>query len=106
MVGAIGVVGAAQLAIRRLRRPRFGATFPAPPPFEIDARLLLGSTLFGLGWGVGGFCPGPALVAAAAGMRAALIFVAAMIGGMFLFRFVDEKPPQGSSNPSDTTHLL
>ena len=50
----------------------------------IDARLVIGGLLFGAGWGIGGFCPGPALVALGSGMGSAGIFVAAMLAGMLV----------------------
>jgi len=55
----------------------------------IDKRLLVGSFLFGAGWGVAGFCPGPALVMAGAGNAKAILFVVAMIAGMMLFEMVE-----------------
>lgn len=70
------------------RKPAAGGSFPAPPSAELDRRLVLGSVLFGAGWGLAGFCPGPALVAAGAGHGEALIFVAAMLAGMGLFRLL------------------
>jgi uncharacterized membrane protein YedE/YeeE len=55
-----------------------------PSNTTIDARLIAGGLLFGAGWGIGGFCPGPALVAMGSGMGAAGIFVVAMLAGMAL----------------------
>jgi uncharacterized protein len=55
-----------------------------PTARSIDARLLGGGVLFGLGWGIGGFCPGPALVALGAGVGPAALFAAAMLAGMAL----------------------
>ena len=51
---------------------------------EIDRRLVVGGVLFGAGWGIGGFCPGPAIVALGSGMPAAAVFVVAMLVGMWL----------------------
>ena len=56
------------------------------PPRRIDVRLVAGAALFGFGWGMSGYCPGPALVAAAYGRREAVLFVVAMVGGVALFR--------------------
>jgi uncharacterized membrane protein YedE/YeeE len=61
-----------------------------PEKTGIDRRLVGGSLLFGIGWGLAGFCPGPALVAAAAGSPGALLFVAAMFGGMALFALLNK----------------
>ena len=84
-----GAVGAAMLGWLVARRRR-GAPLRAPawprPTESIDARLLAGSALFGAGWGLSGFCPGPAVVSLAAGTRAALVFVPSMLAGMALWR--------------------
>jgi uncharacterized membrane protein YedE/YeeE len=61
-----------------------GEPFHWPTASSIDARLVLGGVLFGIGWGIAGFCPGPALVAMGAGMGDAWVFGAAMLGGMAL----------------------
>jgi uncharacterized membrane protein YedE/YeeE len=61
-----------------------GAPMELPTNRTIDGRLVLGGVLFGTGWGIGGFCPGPALVALGSGMGAAGVFVAAMLIGMVL----------------------
>lgn len=75
MVGAI----AAHATTRRLvRKPLHDASFHVPERAAIDRRLLLGAAVFGVGWGLAGFCPGPALVTAAGGGTAAMAFVAAM----------------------------
>ncbi len=55
-----------------------------PPPGPVDGRLVAGGLVFGVGWGLAGYCPGPALVAAGSGSLAALAFVAAMVAGMLL----------------------
>jgi uncharacterized membrane protein YedE/YeeE len=62
-----------------------GAPFQWPEMTLIDRPLVLGSLMFGMGWGLAGFCPGPALVAMAAGSDKALVFVLAMMAGMALF---------------------
>ncbi len=61
-----------------------GEAMQLPPPGPIDGRLVLGGLLFGIGWGLAGYCPGPAIVAAGSGSAAALAFVAAMVAGMLL----------------------
>ena len=82
MGGAIAV-GAVAFAVARRRTVSWaGARMEIPSSIVIDHRLLLGGVLFGAGWGVAGFCPGPALVAASAGSSAALAFVVAMLVGM------------------------
>ncbi len=61
-----------------------------PSARQIDRRLVLGSLLFGVGWGIAGFCPGPALVALGMGERKAMVFVAAMLAGMLVFEMVEK----------------
>jgi len=69
-----------------------GGAFPARPPARFDARLTGGAALFGLGWGLVGFCPGPALAALGTGRSEALIFVAAMLVGMLGYRLAIPAP--------------
>lgn len=77
---ALGVFVFARAAKRV--RSWTGATMEIPATRTIDRRLVFGGVLFGVGWGVAGFCPGPALVALGSGMGAAGVFVAAMLVGM------------------------
>lgn len=77
---ALGVFAFARAA--RRERSWTGAAMEIPNNRSIDARLVVGGILFGTGWGIAGFCPGPALVALGSGMGAAGIFVAAMLVGM------------------------
>ena len=85
MGGAI-LVGffAFRLAGKRARS-FFGGAMHLPQRGDIDNRLVGGSLVFGIGWGLAGFCPGPALVSFASGMDKAAIFVAAMLGGMLVY---------------------
>ena len=84
MAGAIAV-GLVAFRWARGRTPAWsGAAIELPTSTLIDTRLVLGGVLFGAGWGIAGYCPGPALVAAASGSLAALGFVAAMLAGMAL----------------------
>jgi len=68
--------------LRRRRTPFAAARFFTPTRRDIDARLLGGATIFGVGWGLGGLCPGPALVALSSGSVVVLVFVGAMLMGM------------------------
>lgn len=70
--------------VKAARAPRFGDRFPGPPSPLVDARLLGGAALFGIGWGIAGYCPGPAIVAVVSGARSTLVFVAAMLVGIAL----------------------
>lgn len=69
-------------------RPLLDAAFHLPRRSDIDARLVGGSALFGIGWGLGGFCPGPAISAIGTGGAGAWVFVAAMVAGMWAARQV------------------
>ena len=86
MLGAVGVYFAAWRLSLGLSRPFAGERFPKPARHDLDARVLCGAALFGAGWGLSGFCPGPALVDAGAGALQALWFVPAMVAGMALHR--------------------
>src|SRR6516225_2690052 len=81
MLGAIAV-GLVAFGVARRRTVSFlGADMKLPSERRIDGRLVAGSVLFGIGWGVAGFCPGPGLAALGTGTPKALVFVAAMLGG-------------------------
>lgn len=71
---------------RRLQHPVLAAEFDLPTKRLIDARLLGGSALFGVGWGMAGFCPGPGLAALSLGLPKAFVFVAAMLIGMWGYK--------------------
>lgn len=82
MAGAVGVYGLGMLILRRFKNQNFKLPSTAPSP--IDRRLVIGAAIFGVGWGLGGFCPGPALANLGALRFEALVFVPAMAIGMFL----------------------
>lgn len=86
MAGAIAVHAPIARLVRARRAPLFGARFHLPTARAIDARLVGGAALFGLGWGLSGYCPGPALVGAASGALPALVFVGALVAGIALAR--------------------
>jgi hypothetical protein len=85
--GAVGTYMALYAWVRRRRRPVYGASFQIPPTATVDRRLLLGAGLFGVGWGIGGFCPGPAITALASAQPVPIVFVLSMLGGMALFDY-------------------
>ena len=91
MGGAI-LVGFFAFLIAKKRTFSFiGAEMKLPTASAIDSRLLTGSALFGAGWGVAGFCPGPGLVALGMGEPKALVFVAAMLVGMVIFSWCEKR---------------
>lgn len=94
MVGAIAVQAVAWWLSRRMSAPWAADAFVLPTFRDVDARLLGGAVLFGVGWGLGGFCPGPVLVSLATGSTNVLVFVAAMFAGMKLFQLVDRAPAE------------
>jgi len=86
MGGAIAVHAALRPLIHKRERPLFAAGFPSVPGSGVDSKLLAGAALFGVGWGLGGYCPGPALTSLASGASQLLLFVPAMFAGMYLQR--------------------
>jgi uncharacterized protein len=80
MAGAVGVYGIGMLVLRRVG----GRSLPSGASSPIDRRLVIGAAIFGLGWGLGGFCPGPSLANLGALREAALVFVPCMAIGMVL----------------------
>lgn len=85
MGGAIAV-GFFAFALAKKRTTNFlGGALHLPKSNHIDRRLVIGSLVFGAGWGLAGFCPGPALVSMAAGQDKALVFVLAMVFGMIVY---------------------
>ncbi|AOY96792.1 hypothetical protein BKK79_35390 [Cupriavidus sp. USMAA2-4] len=89
MVGAICVSFFAFFLAKRRQRSLLGLPMQLPASSVITLRLVLGSAAFGVGWGLAGFCPGPALVALGAGYAKAWGFVAAMLAGMLVFEGVE-----------------
>lgn len=89
VMGGAVLVGLAAFAVARKRTTTFlGGAMRLPTNQDIDGPLVLGSLVFGAGWGLSGFCPGPALVSLAAGQPKALVFVVAMLAGIVLHQFV------------------
>ena len=82
MGGALTTFALGRRLVLRRAAPILGGSFPRAVNHRIDARLVIGSALFGAGWGLAGFCPGPAIANLAAGHLEALAFVAAMVVGM------------------------
>jgi uncharacterized protein len=104
---ALAVQAVAWAIVRRMRAPLLGGRFPGPAAGGIDARLAGGAALFGLGWGLGGFCPGPAMVSTVSGATGSFVFVASMAIGMLGYQRLDsvagkkdEAMAPGANDPS------
>jgi uncharacterized membrane protein YedE/YeeE len=93
MLGAVGTTTIAFRFVLRRDRPLLDADFHLPTARIVDKRLVIGSALFGVGWGLSGYCPGPVLVGAAAGVSTALLFIPAMLVGGLLQRWVSGRSP-------------
>jgi hypothetical protein len=94
MVGAIAVAAIAFAIAGRRGDSLLRAPMQLPESRTIDFRLLAGSLVFGVGWGLVGFCPGPAIVALGTGLAKPLVFVAAMLAGMLAFEWVERRKAQ------------
>jgi uncharacterized membrane protein YedE/YeeE len=91
MAGAVAV-GAFAFAVARKRTVSFlGLQMALPTADHIDRRLVVGSLLFGIGWGMAGFCPGPALVTLGMGQVKAVVFFVAMVAGMGIFELLERR---------------
>lgn len=97
MGGAIGASVFAFALARRRSAALLGGAMHLPAAREIDAPLVVGSLVFGVGWGLAGFCPGPALVALGAGHWQALVFTLAMVVGMLVHEFTSK--PKAAGQP-------
>jgi uncharacterized membrane protein YedE/YeeE len=91
MVGAIGVAVAPLTWARRQSSSLLGRPMQLPVKRELDPRLIGGSLLFGIGWGIAGICPGPAVVILLTGHWQAIVFMLAMLTGMLLFTALESR---------------
>jgi uncharacterized membrane protein YedE/YeeE len=90
MLGAIAVYFVAYRWSTKMASPWVAPDFSLPKSSALDAKLVLGAAIFGAGWGLGGFCPGPALTSLASGTLPVFIFVAAMVAGIYLHTWIGE----------------
>lgn len=97
MGGAIAVHAALRPLIHKRERPLCAEKFPAFPASQVDRKLLMGAGLFGVGWGLGGYCPGPALTSLATGATQVLVFVPAMFAGMYLAQVLQARRSASAS---------
>lgn len=91
MAGAIAVGFFSFLIAKRRTVSFIGAEMKLPTAHKVDPRLAVGGALFGIGWGIAGFCPGPGLVGLGMGQPKALVFVVAMLVGMVLFEVIEKR---------------
>ncbi len=91
MGGAVVVTFIGYRLVWRRPAPLAGGKFQIPARTDIDGRIILGPAIFGIGWGLGGYCPGPALTALGLGAPGTLVFVPAMVAGMWLARSMAER---------------
>ena len=92
MAGAVAVTFVGFASVLKWPRPLSAETFHLPIRRKLDLRIVSGPGIFGLGWGLAGFCPGPAFTALGFGSGAAAMFVAAMLAGMLLARWLANRP--------------
>lgn len=102
MMGAIAVHAVLRRLVHRRSAPVFAETFDVPAPAAIDARIVAGSAMFGVGWGLAGYCPGPAIVSIVTG-PAAILFVLAMAAGMALQRATTKTSGLASGDPAPSS---
>lgn len=99
MAGAVAVSAAGYRLARRRGRPLLAPRLDVPTRRDLDARLIAGAAVFGLGWGLAGLCPGPALTLLTVASTEAATFVAAMVLGMLLFRLMPAARPKPTAVP-------
>ena len=90
MVGAIAIHAVAYFVKRRLSKPLMAELFQVPTSTVITKELIIGAVLFGVGWALAGFCPGPALTSVVSGNAMVLVFVACMFIGMFGYTMISQ----------------
>lgn len=94
MAGAVAISATGYFLARRRGRPLLASRLEIPIRRGLDPRLIAGAAVFGLGWGLAGLCPGPALTLLTVAPAQAVTFVVAMVAGMLLFRLVPSAAPK------------
>lgn len=97
MIGAIAVHGALFRWIVRRPSPLFAARFALPTRSEIDGRLVGGAALFGVGWAIGGYCPGPGITSLVSGSAHTVVFGIGLVAGMGAFHLWDQRATSTAS---------
>lgn len=97
MLGALAVTTPAFRYVLKRRQPWFAPAFALPTKTDLEPRLITGAALFGVGWGLAGFCPGPAVTALVSGNSTVFAFVAAMLAGFLAHDWLNDRlrPPGG-----------
>lgn len=103
LTGAVTVAGCGHAVSRPMPRPLFDASTHLPARSAIDAKLVVGAAVFGIGWGLAGFCPGPDLAGLVLGLPSIAVFVAAMLAGMWLHRATSVRASAPASGRSGLT---
>ncbi len=96
--GAVGVTIVAFRFVLRLDHPILEKKFFLPTKKELDLPLILGAAIFGIGWGIAGYCPGPAITSLVQGILNPIIFLIALIIGSFSYKLLTNKQPQEKVN--------
>jgi uncharacterized membrane protein YedE/YeeE len=91
MVGAIGAYSVVYRLVLKRQKPLIEDKLQIPEPRKVDKELILGAIIFGIGWGLAGFCPGPALTSLATLQKAPLIFGLGLLGGMITFKLLRDR---------------
>jgi uncharacterized protein len=97
MLGALAVTTPAFRFVLKRREPWFAPRFVLPTKTDLEPRLVVGAALFGIGWGLAGLCPGPAVTDLVTGSGSIVLFVAAMLAGMLLSDWVDSRAQRRAS---------
>ena len=101
MAGAVAVSATGYLVARRRGRPLLASRLEIPNRRDLDPRLIAGAAVFGIGWGLAGLCPGPALTLLTVATAQAVTFVVAMIVGMLAFRLLPAAAPKPAVQGAD-----
>jgi uncharacterized membrane protein YedE/YeeE len=103
MGGAIAVTMPGYYLLRKRARPLVAPTFHWPGRTDLDSRLITGSAIFGIGWGLGGFCPGPAITALPFMATGTFVFVAAMLAGFMLAKIISRRNTNSAGTQVSST---
>jgi hypothetical protein len=101
MAGAVGVYAIVFRLVRHRARPMLSPAFSIPARRDVDVRLLVGAALFGIGWGLAGYCPGPGIVSLVTARADVVVFVSAMLAGMGLTEAMTAPSPTTSTRTRD-----